>query len=47
MLTLHRILEHNFWENQLKVYDKIDLPIGTRISSNAKSCNCNSPGDSF
>ena len=30
-MTVHKPFEHDFWQNCLKFYDKIDLPIKMRI----------------
>ena len=33
---MHNLFEHDFWQNELKFYDKRDLPIQIRIIYNVK-----------
>ena len=34
MLTVHKLSEHNFWQNWLKFYDKMNLLIRMKFFEN-------------
>ena len=38
VLTMHKLFEHDFWQNWLKFYEKMDLPTRMRIFYNIKYC---------
>ena len=36
LLPVHKLVEHYFWQNWLKFYDRVDLPIRMRIIYDVK-----------
>ena len=38
VLTVNKLFEHDFWQNGLKFYNKVDLAMRIRIIYNVKHC---------